>query len=196
MGWACTSGPTGLDTRASGVRAPCIARERPRASCMSSVTSLYCLAAQQQQSSMPVAEQDGVRHGVGTYQWPNGARYQGEWRAGTMHGVGLLEAANGATYQASTGSQLCRVASAASCSRTCSHCRQWLESRSIFWSHLPCTLSASMAALHSRLAGLVCGRSDRCCACCSCDLDLPAGRLGRRPQAGPGQKGLCQWGCV
>ena len=36
---------------------------------------------------------------MGTYEWPNGARYQGEWQAGTMHGVGLLEAANGAAYQ-------------------------------------------------------------------------------------------------
>ena len=47
--------------------------------------------------------QDGIRHGVGTYEWPNGARYRGEWRAGTMHGVGVLDAANGATYQARWG---------------------------------------------------------------------------------------------
>ena len=46
-----------------------------------------------------LALQDGVRSGVGTYVWPNGARYHGEWRDGTMHGVGMLQAQNGASYE-------------------------------------------------------------------------------------------------
>ena len=36
---------------------------------------------------------------MGTYVWPNGARYHGEWRDGTMHGVGSLQAQNGASYE-------------------------------------------------------------------------------------------------
>ena len=38
---------------------------------------------------------------MGTYVWPNGARYHGEWRNGTMHGVGMLQAQNGASYEVS-----------------------------------------------------------------------------------------------
>ena len=46
------------------------------------------------------ALQAGAKHGLGTYTWPNGATYSGEWQAGCMHGVGTFEGPDGTTYQA------------------------------------------------------------------------------------------------
>ena len=47
-----------------------------------------------------LALQAGAKHGLGTYTWPNGATYSGEWLAGCMHGVGTFEGPDGTTYQA------------------------------------------------------------------------------------------------
>lgn len=47
-----------------------------------------------------LALQAGAKHGLGTYTWPNGATYSGEWQAGCMHGVGTFEGPDGTTYQA------------------------------------------------------------------------------------------------
>jgi len=44
--------------------------------------------------------QAGKKHGLGTYTWPNGATYSGEWQAGCMHGVGTFEGPDGTAYQA------------------------------------------------------------------------------------------------
>jgi hypothetical protein len=40
----------------------------------------------------------GVRHGVGTVWWPNGATYEGQWRAGWRHGEGTCTFGNGVVY--------------------------------------------------------------------------------------------------
>ena len=69
-----------------------------------------------------------MRSGVGSYVWPNGARYHGEWRNGTMHGVGMLQAQNGASYEVAAWllQEALRVlmtmqaASGASCEAACS----------------------------------------------------------------------------
>lgn len=43
--------------------------------------------------------QDGKKDGLGTYWWPTGASYKGEWQAGSMHGVGTFESPDGTRYQ-------------------------------------------------------------------------------------------------
>ncbi len=40
----------------------------------------------------------GLRHGEGTYLWPNGAQYSGRWRFDLMHGNGTMKYGNGASY--------------------------------------------------------------------------------------------------
>jgi len=35
---------------------------------------------------------------VGTYSWPSGASYHGEWQAGYMHGIGSFESPDGSRY--------------------------------------------------------------------------------------------------
>ena len=45
------------------------------------------------------AFQDGKKDGLGTYWWPTGASYKGEWQAGSMHGVGTFESPDGTRYQ-------------------------------------------------------------------------------------------------
>jgi hypothetical protein len=44
--------------------------------------------------------QQGSKHGVGTYVWPNGAAYKGEWQDGCMHGVGAFTSPDGTFYEA------------------------------------------------------------------------------------------------
>ena len=44
--------------------------------------------------------QQGSKHGVGTYVWPNGATYKGEWLSGCMHGVGSFTSPDGTFYEA------------------------------------------------------------------------------------------------
>ena len=43
--------------------------------------------------------QDGKKDGLGTYWWPTGASYKGEWSDGSMHGVGTFESPDGTRYQ-------------------------------------------------------------------------------------------------
>jgi hypothetical protein len=43
--------------------------------------------------------QMGYKEGVGTYRWPNGALFRGEWLAGCMHGVGTFESPDSTQYQ-------------------------------------------------------------------------------------------------
>lgn len=38
-------------------------------------------------------------NGSGTYKFPNGDRYEGQWKDGKMHGKGLYEFANGDRYE-------------------------------------------------------------------------------------------------
>lgn len=43
--------------------------------------------------------QGGKKDGLGTYWWPTGASYKGEWADGSMHGVGTFESPDGTRYQ-------------------------------------------------------------------------------------------------
>lgn len=43
--------------------------------------------------------QGGKKDGLGTYWWPTGASYKGEWADGSMHGVGHFESPDGTRYQ-------------------------------------------------------------------------------------------------
>jgi len=43
--------------------------------------------------------QDGKKDGLGTYWWPTGASYKGEWSDGSMRGVGTFESPDGTRYQ-------------------------------------------------------------------------------------------------
>ena len=43
--------------------------------------------------------QDGKKDGLGTYWWPTGSSYKGEWSDGSMHGVGTFESPDGTRYQ-------------------------------------------------------------------------------------------------
>ena len=42
---------------------------------------------------------EGKKHGQGTYRWPNGRTYVGEWCENRMHGEGLETWPNGSSYQ-------------------------------------------------------------------------------------------------
>ena len=44
--------------------------------------------------------QAGMKHGLGTYVWPNGAVYKGEWADSCMHGVGSFRSPDGTFYEA------------------------------------------------------------------------------------------------
>ena len=41
-----------------------------------------------------------MKHGLGTYMWPNGAVYKGEWADSCMHGVGSFRSPDGTFYEA------------------------------------------------------------------------------------------------
>jgi len=43
-------------------------------------------------------DDDGNRHGQGSYTWESGANYQGGWRQGVMHGTGIMTYSNGDSY--------------------------------------------------------------------------------------------------
>ena len=43
--------------------------------------------------------QNGKKDGLGTYWWPTGASYKGEWANGSMQGVGTFESPDGTRYQ-------------------------------------------------------------------------------------------------
>ena len=67
--------------------------------------------------------QAGAKHGLGTYTWPNGAMYSGEWQAGCMHGVGTFEGPDGTTYQARLSRQLmCDSHSSCAAWQCCESC--------------------------------------------------------------------------
>jgi len=40
-----------------------------------------------------------IKHGKGQQVWPDGAKYDGEWRNGMAEGVGVFNHANGDVYQ-------------------------------------------------------------------------------------------------
>lgn len=40
----------------------------------------------------------GQRHGLGSYNFLDGERYEGEWRNGHMHGQGTFYESDGAKY--------------------------------------------------------------------------------------------------
>ena len=42
---------------------------------------------------------DGLRHGQGTQVWPDGARYEGEWRNNQANGFGKFWHADGDIYE-------------------------------------------------------------------------------------------------
>ena len=44
-------------------------------------------------------EPDYLQHGRGKQQWPDGSRYEGEWRDGMAHGIGLIYHPNGDQYE-------------------------------------------------------------------------------------------------
>lgn len=50
--------------------------------------------------------QGGVKHGSGTYTWPNGAVYTGDWLNGCMHGVGTFNTVDGSCYTGSWAEDL------------------------------------------------------------------------------------------
>lgn len=50
--------------------------------------------------------QGGVKHGSGTYTWPNGAVYRGDWLNGCMHGVGTFTTVDGSCYTGSWAEDL------------------------------------------------------------------------------------------
>lgn len=47
------------------------------------------------------AAQAGAKHGRGTYRWPTGGTYSGDWLDGRMHGVGRFDAPDGSNYEGS-----------------------------------------------------------------------------------------------
>ena len=42
---------------------------------------------------------DSKSHGFGVHFWPNGDKYEGEWKRDKAHGVGKYTHSNGATYE-------------------------------------------------------------------------------------------------
>ncbi len=52
-------------------------------------------------SICPVAGEwkDGQMHGVGTFEAPNGARYQGGWACDLKHGLGKQNFSSGDVYE-------------------------------------------------------------------------------------------------
>lgn len=88
--------------------------------------SLPCLHVQKFLGLL--ALQAGAKHGLGTYTWPNGATYSGEWQTGCMHGVGTFEGPDGTIYQARPSYSLeCVTAIAALLPGSVrSHVRWWL----------------------------------------------------------------------
>lgn len=46
-------------------------------------------------------DEDGNRHGQGSYTWETGANYTGAWLQGVMHGTGVMTYSNGDTYAGS-----------------------------------------------------------------------------------------------
>lgn len=46
-------------------------------------------------------KRNGFRHGLGTYRFPNGCRYEGVWSNGKQHGHGVLYYKDGQRYEGS-----------------------------------------------------------------------------------------------
>lgn len=40
-----------------------------------------------------------VQHGRGKQNWPDGSKYEGEWRDGVAHGIGHIHHPNGDQYE-------------------------------------------------------------------------------------------------
>lgn len=57
------------------------------------------MLAQSSKLQLPCHAQEGKKDGLGTYWWPTGASYKGEWADGSMHGVGTFESPDGTRYQ-------------------------------------------------------------------------------------------------
>lgn len=97
IGW--TDEPTGCATRILQETATVTAEDFEAAREMNQFTGVGELrSGDAVYSGMLV---DGVYHGWGQLQWPDGSQYAGEWVQGDFHGEGVYRWASGSTYAGS-----------------------------------------------------------------------------------------------